>query len=121
MELRALKTFIVSAEKMNFTQAAEQLGYTQAAVSIQIKQLEEELETPLFNRIGRNVYLTEKGREFLSRAQYIIRYTEDSVSLITEKNTRIRCDPNWYFRIYIIFIISENREAVSQKISGSSD
>lgn len=87
MEIRNLKTFIVIAEKMNFSKAAEELGYTQAAVSIQIKQLEKELDTPLFDRLGKHIYLTDKGKEFLERAQKIIRYTEDSLSLMKEVET----------------------------------
>ncbi len=80
MELRALYTFIVAAEKMNFSKAAKQLGYTQATVSIHINQLEKELGTPLFDRIGKSVFLTDKGRDFLVNAQNIIHYTEQSIA-----------------------------------------
>lgn len=87
MELREINTFLVAADKMNFSKAAEQLGYSQAAVTIQIKNLEKELGTLLFDRIGKSVYLTEKGKEFLIHAQKILLYTEESVSDIKdEKN-----------------------------------
>ncbi len=76
MELRGINTFLVAAEKMNFSKAAEQLGYTQAAVTIQIKKLEKELGVLLFDRIGKSVYLTDKGKEFLTYAHKIILYTE---------------------------------------------
>lgn len=78
MELRRINTFLVAAEKMNFSKVAEQLGYTQAAVTIQIKQLENELGVLLFDRIGKSVYLTDKGKEFLVYAQKILLYTEEA-------------------------------------------
>lgn len=87
MELREINTFLIAAEKSNFSKAAEHLGYSQAAISIQIKQLEKELGTPLFDRIGKSVYLTEKGKEFVIYAQKIIRYTEESISYMRDKTT----------------------------------
>lgn len=83
MELREINTFLTAAEKMNFTKAAAELGYTQAAVSIQIKQLEKDLGTPLFDRIGKNVFLTDKGKDFLNHAKKIIQLTDDAVSQMT--------------------------------------
>lgn len=88
MELREIKTFLVAAEKMNFTKAAEQLGYSQAAVSIQIKQLEKALGTLLFDRIGKNIFLTDKGKEFLDHAKKIIQLTEDAVVHMTGNETQ---------------------------------
>lgn len=87
MELREIKTFLVAAEKMNFSRAAEQLGYSQAAVTIQIKQLEKELGILLFDRIGKSVYLTDKGKEFLVDAQKILLYTEEAISEIKNDTT----------------------------------
>lgn len=83
MELREINTFLVAAEKMNFSKAAIQLGYTQAAVTIQIKQLEKELGVLLFDRIGKYVYLTDKGKAFLSYAQKIVSYTEEAKAGLT--------------------------------------
>lgn len=78
MELREINTFLVATEKMNFSKAAKQLDYTQAAVTIQIKQLEKELGVFLFDRIGKSVYLTDKGKEFLTYAQKILSYAEEA-------------------------------------------
>src|SRR5690606_709110 len=61
MELRHLRYFDAIAETLNFTRAAERLHVTQSTLSHQIKQLEEELGTPLFNRSARQVRLTEAG------------------------------------------------------------
>ena len=52
MEIRNILTFLKVAGTQNFSKAAEQLGYSQSAVTIQIQQLEKELGTQLFERIG---------------------------------------------------------------------
>ena len=61
MEIRNLITFVRIAEVQNFSKTAEQLGYSQSAVTMQIKQLEAELHTQLFERIGKHVTLTQAG------------------------------------------------------------
>lgn len=86
MDLRTINTFIAAAEKSNFSKAAEILNYTQAAVTIQIKQLEEELGVSLFDRIGKSVFLTEKGAEFLKYAQKIKMDVEEARSMIGNMN-----------------------------------
>ena len=68
MEIRTLITFLRVAELRSFSRAAIQLGYSQAAVTIQIRQLEEELGVQLFERIGKKVRLTEEGRNLIPRA-----------------------------------------------------
>lgn len=69
MELRQLKYFIRSAELQNFTEAAHGLYISQSTLSQQIKQLEDELGIPLFDRIGKRVRLTEAGAKFLPYAR----------------------------------------------------
>ena len=59
MEIRNIITFVRIAELQNFSKAAEQLGYSQSAVTMQIKQLEAELNTQLFERIGKRIKLTQ--------------------------------------------------------------
>src|SRR5213592_727938 len=73
MELRHLRYFDALAETLNFTRAAERLHVTQSTLSHQIKQLEEELGTLLFDRIGKRVALTEAGDEFLHHATRALR------------------------------------------------
>jgi LysR family transcriptional regulator, cyn operon transcriptional activator len=65
MELRHLRYFARLAGTLNFTRAAEQLHVTQSTLSHQIKQLEDEIGQPLFERNGKRVALTEAGSEFL--------------------------------------------------------
>ncbi len=80
MDLRNLTTFIQVAELGSFTKAAERLGYSQPTVSFQIKQLEIELGTPLFERIGHTVALTDRGHTALTYAQNICRMTQTMIS-----------------------------------------
>ena len=61
MELRHLRYFDALAETLNFTRAAERLHVTQSTLSHQIRQLEDELGTPLFDRSSKQVRMTEAG------------------------------------------------------------
>ena len=69
MELRQLKYFVRSAELLNFTEAANDLFISQSTLSQQIKQLEDELDMLLFDRVGKRVRLTEAGNLFLTYAR----------------------------------------------------
>ncbi|HHY27454.1 MAG TPA: LysR family transcriptional regulator [Desulfitobacterium dehalogenans] len=79
MELRNIITFLKVAEMRNFSKAAEKLGYSQSTITIQIQQLEKELGTQLFERIGKGVTLTEQGRAFIFHANEIIRVTNKAI------------------------------------------
>ena len=71
MDIRNLTTFVHVAELGNFSRAAARLGYSQPTVSVQIRQLEDELGFRLFDRIGHAVRLTDKGRNALAYAQQV--------------------------------------------------
>jgi LysR family transcriptional regulator, transcription activator of glutamate synthase operon len=68
VELRQLRYFVEVAEREHISEAAEHLHVAQSAISRQIANLEDELGTPLFERIGRNVKLTPVGKTFLEHA-----------------------------------------------------
>ena len=72
MEIRNIITFVRIAELQNFSKAARQLGYSQSAVTMQIKQLEEELHAQLFDRIGKHIRLTQAGQRLLPHALEIL-------------------------------------------------
>jgi DNA-binding transcriptional LysR family regulator len=72
MEIRNLTTFLKVADLKNFTRAGLELGYSQTNVSAQIRQLEDEVGAPLFNRMGRRVSLTQYGEELLPYARQIV-------------------------------------------------
>ena len=65
MELRQLRYFVKVAETLNFSEAAKALFVTQSTLSQQIKQLEQDLDTPLLIRSSHSVALTEAGMELL--------------------------------------------------------
>ncbi len=79
MELRHLRYFVVTAEAQHFTRAAELLGMAQPPLSQQIRQLEQEVGTPLFDRTGRGVALNDAGRAFLVCAQDILQRAQAAV------------------------------------------
>ena len=68
MEIRQLLTFIRVVQFQSFSKAADSLGYSQSAVTIQIKNLEQDLNTHLFDRVGKRVTLTPEGERFLPYA-----------------------------------------------------
>jgi DNA-binding transcriptional LysR family regulator len=72
MELRHLRYFVAVAEQRSFTRAAEQLGIKQPPLSLQIRQLEKEMGTPLLRRLTRGVELTAAGKLFLEQARSIL-------------------------------------------------
>ena len=78
MELRTINTFLHIAELHSFSRAARELGYSQSAVSSQIAQLEAELGTPLFDRVGKTVRLTDAGQTFLSYARTLLATSEQA-------------------------------------------
>lgn len=73
METRQIYTFIKVAQLQSFSKAAEELGYSQSAVTVQIKLLENELETRLFDRVGKKITLTHQGEQFYVYSNNIIR------------------------------------------------
>lgn len=94
MDIKNLTTFIHVAELNSFTKAAEALGYSQSTVSFQIRQLETELHSQLFERINHTIALTEKGREVLNYAHQIDKLTQE-----LQKNMRDEKDVGGHFRL----------------------
>lgn len=80
MELKQLRTFIEVARAGGFTQAAHTLHISQSAVSKQVAQLEHNLGTPLFDRLGSHVRLTASGNVVLQRANDMLRLQQELLS-----------------------------------------
>ncbi|WP_080873751.1 selenium metabolism-associated LysR family transcriptional regulator [Oceanobacillus timonensis] len=76
MNYEKLKTFIVVAEKKSFSEAAKLLFVTQPAITAQIKALEEELSTKLFERTTKKVNLTQSGITLMNHAKEIVRLND---------------------------------------------
>ena len=80
MELRHLRYFVALAECLSFTRAAERMHVTQSTLSHQIRQLEDELGHPLFERLGKRVVLTGPGESFLAYAARALSEVDHGVS-----------------------------------------
>lgn len=84
MELRNLKTFVTIAKLGSFTQAAELLGYAQSTITSQIQVLEGELNTKLFERLGRNIFLTSHGERLLQYAEQILKLSSEAADTMDD-------------------------------------
>ncbi len=69
--IRQLQVFEAVARNLSFTKAAEELHLTQPAVSMQIKQLESSVGLPLFEQVGKKIYLTEPGHVLLKHSRRV--------------------------------------------------
>ena len=84
MQIHQLRYFCAVARTGSFTRAAEQEHLAQPSLSQQVRKLEDELGTRLFDRLGRSVRLTSFGETFLPRAEAILRQVEDAKHEIEE-------------------------------------
>lgn len=76
MEIKQLRNFITIVEEGNISRAAKRLNMAQPPLSIQIRQLEEELNCTLFERGSRNIVLTDAGTLLFEKAKTIVTITE---------------------------------------------
>lgn len=81
MELRHLRYFVALSEEMSFTRAANRLRIAQPGLSIQIRNLEDEVGVPLVSREGRKIKLTAAGEVFLAQAQRTLNDAERAIAL----------------------------------------
>lgn len=84
MELRQLKYFEKACELQNFSEASRMLHISQSTLSQQIKQLEDELNVLLFDRIGKRIIPTEAGLAFLPFARNSIKEAENGKQIIKD-------------------------------------
>lgn len=84
LDLDLLRAFVAVAEAKSFTRAGVRLGRTQSTVSLQIKRLEEQLNTALFSRDPRNVVLTGQGEALLSQARRMLRVNDEIIGEMFE-------------------------------------
>lgn len=89
MDTQSLKAFLAVAEQQSFSLAAEELHLTQSAVSKRIAQLEQHLNTSLFDRHNRTISLTEPGLSLLPRAQEILNLVADTELTIQSLHQKV--------------------------------
>jgi LysR family transcriptional regulator, hydrogen peroxide-inducible genes activator len=84
MELHQLRYFVTVVRDGTFTKAAERLYITQPSLSEQVRKLETELGSPLFQRLGRRLALTSAGEAFLPHAERVIFEVEQARACVQE-------------------------------------
>ena len=89
MDIQNLSAFISVSETGSFSRAAEKLFITQPAVSKRIQSLEQELNTQLFDRIGKKVQLTEAGISLLPSAKRIMTELDESRRVINNLSGKV--------------------------------
>ena len=100
MEFDQLQALVTLSETHNFSKAAQQLYRTQPAVSLQIKALEDEVQTALVERLPRDVRLTQAGALLVERARTMLREREQAredlanLQKLGQGSLRIACSEN---------------------------
>jgi DNA-binding transcriptional LysR family regulator len=84
LDIDLLRAFVTVAETGSFTRAAALLGRTQPAVSLQIRRLEDQLRSPLFDRSGKGIGLTTEGAALLPQARRLLRLNDEIISTLGE-------------------------------------
>ncbi|KAA9010202.1 LysR family transcriptional regulator [Histidinibacterium aquaticum] len=86
LDITSLRSFVTVAESGGVTRAAGLLHLTQSAVSMQLKRLEESLDTRLLERAGRGVGLTAAGEQLLSHARRLLEINDDIYRRMTSED-----------------------------------
>ena len=79
-----METFRAVADELSFSRAAAKLGYVQSSVSSQVASLEQELGTPLFDRLGRSIALTEAGRVLLAYSERLLGLAREAKEAVAD-------------------------------------
>jgi DNA-binding transcriptional LysR family regulator len=107
-----LRTLVILAECNTFTEAAEKLYCSQPTVSMQIQALEEIFGVKLFDRIGRNIFINQNGKELLLYAQKIMSLFDEAQLHFKDKEKAAQKElsiyASNYISIYILPIILGN-------------
>ena len=92
LSIDQLRSLVTISETNSFTQAAQQLFRTQPALSLQIKRLEEHVGTPLVQRNGRSISMTEAGQVLVDYARRILDLNEEALAKLslTETEGKVR-------------------------------
>lgn len=88
MELHQLEIFRMAAETLNFTKTAERMNYAQSNITKHIGNLEKELSVKLFERLGKNLYLTAEGKIFLAHAKELLLRAEYAQGVVSPQQAQ---------------------------------
>ncbi len=84
LTLRQLQVFEMTARHLSHSRAAKELYLSQPAVSMQLKQLEQNIGLPLFEQVGKQLYLTEAGSELLHYSRSILQQMQEMSAVFAE-------------------------------------
>ncbi|WP_226003243.1 LysR family transcriptional regulator [Paenibacillus sp. BJ-4] len=84
MELKQLEYFMTVCRELHFTRAAEKLGIAQPSLSQQIRLLEHEMGTPLFDRVGKKTLITDAGKILLDHSYNVFHELSQAKAAISE-------------------------------------
>lgn len=90
MDTQHLQAFVAVAETGSFSSAGQRLHLTQPAISKRIATLEQQLDSPLFDRIGRQISLTQAGRSLLPNAKRILQEVADAQRAVADLRGEVR-------------------------------
>lgn len=88
--LNQLKIFLAVARHEHVTRASEEVNLSQSAVSMSLRDLEDALQGPLFERVGRNLKLNDRGLLLQVEATRLMHHVDDMVSSFTNKNGNLQ-------------------------------
>jgi DNA-binding transcriptional LysR family regulator len=89
MDIQNIRAFLMVAEMRSFSRAAEKLFITQPAISKRISTLEFALDCKLFDRLGKNVQLTQAGEALIPSYQRIISELDETQRIISNLRTKV--------------------------------
>ena len=122
--LRQLRVFEAVARHSSYPRAADDLHLTQPAISMQIKHLEDNVGLPLFEQIGKRIYLTEAGRELHHYSRLVMQQLTDADAVLSELKgvTRGRLNISVvstakHFAPYLLAIFSKRFEGVTVSLN----
>ena len=90
ISLRQVQVFLAVAEVGTTAQAGDQIALSQSATSAALSELEQRLDAPLFDRVGRRLVLNDNGRRFYPEARQLLAQAERMTELFSESGTRLR-------------------------------
>nr|WP_319513658.1 LysR substrate-binding domain-containing protein [uncultured Cohaesibacter sp.] len=82
LDMAALRTFVTGIEAGSFALAADRLGRSTSAVSAQLKKLESQIGSPLTQKSGRGLALTDTGEQLLSYGRRLIELNDEAISAL---------------------------------------
>lgn len=102
LSLRQLEIFLAIADRGSTTAAAERMARSQSAISNALVELENQLDTALFDRIGRRLILNDNGERFYPQAKLLIQQADALAELFQQEGGRLRIGASTTIGNYVL-------------------